>query len=310
MSDFFTETIPENFIGQRIDTAVSVRNFLTRNYAQKLLEQGNITVNGKAVQKNYILKKDDVIKINIPPPMILKVVPENIPLNIVYEDEHLLVVNKNKGMTVHPAHGNYTATLVNALMAHCGNSLSEINGVIRPGIVHRIDKDTSGLLVVAKNNFAHIHLAEQIKKHTFTREYQAIVHGSVKSDSDIINLPIGRDILNRKRMSVTNKFSRSAVTHYTVIERFDEFTHLSLRLETGRTHQIRVHMKYINHPLVGDILYAPNKNKHFAFLNGQCLHAKKIGFVHPYSNSYMEFDSNLPEYFECFLEKIKYRTVK
>jgi 23S rRNA pseudouridine1911/1915/1917 synthase len=303
MDNCFVKTVPEGLVGRRVDIAVSEMNSFTRNYTQKLLGKGNITVNGKVVCKNYILKKNDVIKVNIPPPVFLDVLPEKISLDIVYEDEYLLVINKKKGMTVHPAPGNYTSTLVNALMAHCGSSLSEINGVVRPGIVHRIDKDTSGLLVVAKNDSVHIHLARQIKEHSFTREYQAIVHGILKADCGTVNAPIGRNSLDRKRMAVTNKLSRNAVTHYEVLRRLDSFTYLDLRLETGRTHQIRVHMAYIGHPLAGDMVYAPYKNKSFAFLNGQCLHAKKIGFVHPCSGSYLEFDSDLPEYFGCFLEK-------
>ena len=226
---------------------------------------------------------------------------ENIPLDIVYEDADVIVVNKPKGLVVHPAAGHWSGTLVNALMYHCGGSLSGINGEIRPGIVHRIDKDTSGLLMVAKNDFAHLRLSEQIKEHSFTREYETVVCGGIKEDGTV-NAPIGRHKTDRKKMCVTPENSREAVTHYFVLERFPGYTHLRVRLETGRTHQIRVHMAYLGHPVAGDPVYGNGKH---AWLEGQCLHAKKIGFVHPRTGEYMEFDSELPDYFRKFLKSIE-----
>ncbi|MBR4112734.1 MAG: RluA family pseudouridine synthase [Ruminiclostridium sp.] len=285
--------------GARLDKFISEQTGgeLTRSAAVKLIEDGNCTVNGKAVAKNYKLKSGDKILIEIPEAVDVDILPENIPLDIVYEDNDLLVVNKPKGMVVHPAPGHYSGTLVNALMYHCKDSLSGINGEIRPGIVHRIDKDTSGLLIVAKNDTAHKGLAAQIKEHSFTREYEAVVNGSVKEDG-IVNAPIGRHKTDRKKMCVTTENSREAVTHYFVIENFGDSTHLRLRLETGRTHQIRVHMAYIGHSVAGDEVYGNGKPKS---LMGQCLHAKKIGFVHPVTGEYLEFDSELPEYFKKFL---------
>lgn len=285
--------------GTRLDKFISeqTQGEITRSAAVKLIEDGNCTVNGKQVQKNYKLKAGDKATVEIPEAVDVDILPENIPLDIVYEDNDLLVVNKPKGMVVHPAPGHYSGTLVNALMYHCKGSLSGINGEIRPGIVHRIDKDTSGLLIVAKNDTAHKGLAAQIKEHSFTREYEAVVNGSIKEDG-IVNAPIGRHKTDRKRMCVTAENSREAVTHYFVIERFTDSTHLRLRLETGRTHQIRVHMAYIGHSVAGDEVYGNGKPKS---LMGQCLHAKKIGFVHPVTGEYLEFDSELPEYFEKFL---------
>lgn len=285
--------------GARLDKFISEQTGgeLTRSAAVKLIEDGNCTVNGKSVAKNYKLKSGDKILIEIPEAVDVDILPENIPLDIVYEDNDLLVVNKPKGMVVHPAPGHYSGTLVNALMYHCKDSLSGINGEIRPGIVHRIDKDTSGLLIVAKNDTAHKGLAAQIKEHSFTREYEAVVNGSVKEDG-IVNAPIGRHKIDRKKMCVTTENSREAVTHYFVIENFGDSTHLRLRLETGRTHQIRVHMAYIGHSVAGDEVYGNGKPKS---LMGQCLHAKKIGFVHPVTGEYLEFDSELPEYFKKFL---------
>ena len=224
-------------------------------------------------------------------------------MEIEYEDNDLLVVNKPKGMVVHPAAGNYDGTLVNALLYHCGESLSGINGVMRPGIVHRIDKDTSGLLIVAKNDFAHYSLAEQIKEHSFTREYEAIVFGNLKDDEGTVNAPIGRSQYDRKKMCVTEKNSKHAVTHYKVIARYKGYTHIKCILETGRTHQIRVHMAYLGHPVSGDLVYGV-KNEKVDF-TGQCLHARKIGFIHPRTNEYLEFTSELPDYFKKYLEKLE-----
>lgn len=288
--------------GVRIDKWLSENiDELSRASVQKLLKEGNILINSGAVNKNYKLRKNDVIDINIPDPVILDVLPQDIPIDIVYEDDDLLVVNKPKGMVVHPAAGNYDNTLVNALLYHCEGRLSGINGVIRPGIVHRIDKYTSGLLIVAKNDNAHKHLAEQIKSHSFTREYFGIVCGRIKDHENTINAPIGRHKYDRKKMTVTDKNSKNAVTHYKVLKVFEKYTLLQFKLETGRTHQIRVHMSYIGHPILGDDVYG----KAFKGIDGQCLHAKKIGFIHPSTGEYMEFDSELPEYFEKVLKKVK-----
>ena len=276
---------------------------ISRSTAVNLIEADRVKVNGKSVQKNYKLKSGDNVYIQIPEPVAYEATAENIPLDILYEDEYLLVVNKPKGMVVHPAAGNYEGTLVNALLYHCKKSLSGINGVMRPGIVHRIDKDTSGLLIVAKNDFAHIHLAEQIKEHSFTREYESIVVGSLKEDKGTVNAPIGRNPNDRKKMCVIEKNSKNAVTHYEVISRYRGYTHIKCRLETGRTHQIRVHLAYIGHPVSGDLVYG-SKNQKVDF-QGQCLHARKIGFVHPKTNEYLEFTSDLPEYFTKYLQKLK-----
>lgn len=284
--------------GERIDSFVSEKAEVSRSRAVKLIEEEYVTVNGDSVSKNYKLKAGDTVGVTIPEAKPLEIKAENIPLDIVYEDEHLLVVNKPKGMVVHPAAGNYEGTLVNALMYHCGDSLSGINGVMRPGIVHRIDKDTSGLLMVAKNDLAHNFLAEQIKEHSFYREYETIVYGDIKTDKGRIDAPIGRHPVNRKQMTVTDKNSKQAVTHFEVIERLEGFTHLKCRLETGRTHQIRVHMSYIGHSVAGDEVYGPRKV--IKELKGQCLHAKKLGFIHPVTKEYMEFSSDLPEYFTKF----------
>ncbi|MDF1495750.1 RluA family pseudouridine synthase [Caproiciproducens sp. CPB-2] len=290
--------------GIRLDKLVSEKTEnMTRSAAEKLIERGNATLNGKPLTKSYRGTAGDRIDLVVPEPEKLDVRPEKIPLEILYEDADLLVVNKPKGMVVHPAAGNHTGTLVNALLAHCGDSLSGINGVVRPGIVHRIDKDTSGLLIVAKNDFAHRNLAEQIKAHSFTRLYEAVVHGSLKEDDGTIDAPIGRHPLHRKMMAVTEKNSRNAVTHYHVLARYDGFTHVQCRLETGRTHQIRVHMAYIGHPVAGDAVYGPKKP--VPNLNGQCLHAKVIGFLHPRDGRYVEITSELPAYFVQFLKKLK-----
>ncbi len=289
--------------GDRLDKFISEKSGgeLTRSGAVKLIESGCCLVNGKEEGKNYKLKTGDRVSLNIPEPEEADILPENIPLDIVFEDEHLLVVNKPKGMVVHPAPGHYSGTLVNALMYHCKDSLSGINGEIRPGIVHRIDKDTSGLLIVAKNDAAHNGLAAQIKEHSFTREYEAVVNGSVK-ENGTVDAPIGRHKIDRKKMCVTPENSRNATTHYSVIANYGNYTHLRLRLETGRTHQIRVHMAYIGHSVAGDEVYGNGKPK---ALMGQCLHAKKIGFVHPVTGEYLEFDSDLPEYFRRFLRSIE-----
>ncbi|MDD6729252.1 MAG: RluA family pseudouridine synthase [Eubacteriales bacterium] len=304
MSDILTLTADTDDAGARIDKLISDKaDGLTRSAAAKLIEDGNVIVGGQAVAKNYKCKENDIITVTIPDAKPLEAKAENIPLDIVYEDDDLLVVNKPKGMVVHPAAGNFDGTLVNALLYHCKDSLSGINGVIRPGIVHRIDKDTSGLLIVAKNDFAHIDLAQQIKEHSFHRAYQAVVYGNIKEDSGTVNQPIGRNPNDRKKMAVTFKNSKNAVTHYEVLNRFGDFTHIKCILETGRTHQIRVHMSYIGHPLAGDSVYGPKKV--ITSLNGQCLHAGEIGFVHPRTREYMEFKSELPDYFKAFLSKLE-----
>ncbi len=293
----------ETVNGLRIDKALSVLNpDLSRNLLSKLADEGNIKVNGKSVKKSYCVCAFDKIDIVLPEPKTLSLEPEKIPLDVVYEDSDLLVVNKPKGMVVHPAAGNYDGTLVNALLSHCGSSLSGINGVIRPGIVHRIDKNTSGLLVVAKNDIAHTGLAGQIKDHSFTREYRTVVVGNIKDDTGTIDAPIGRNPKDRKRQAVTDKNSKNAVTHFEVLERFKGFTYLKVTLETGRTHQIRVHMAYKGHPVAGDDVYG-GKNNTFG-LEGQCLHAAKLGFIHPVTGEYMEFSADLPDYFKDFLRRI------
>lgn len=304
MSEVIEFLIDEAYSGERLDKVISanVENF-TRSYVQKLIENKCVAVDEKVVDnKNLKIKEYQTIKIVVPEPEMLDLKPENIPLEIVYEDDDLLIVNKPKGMVVHPAPGNYGGTLVNALMHYCGESLSGINGTIRPGIVHRIDKDTSGLLIVAKNDFSHKNLAEQIKNHSFSREYEAVVYGNLKNDTGTIDAPIGRHKIDRKKMTVTNENSRNAVTHYTVLKRYKNFTHVRLKLETGRTHQIRVHMAYIGHPVAGDPIYGPKRV--IKNLNGQCLHAKHIGFIHPKTSKYIEFESDLPDYFKKFLKTL------
>lgn len=287
--------------GGRVDKWLSeVNGELSRSMLQRLLKEGKITVNGKPAAKSYSVKPGDAVAVDVPEPAELDVVPENIPIEIVFEDEHLLVVNKPKGMVVHPAAGNYSGTLVNALLYHCKGRLSSINGVIRPGIVHRIDKDTSGLLIVAKTDAAHTGLAEQIKVHTFTREYQAVVCGRLKEPCGTVDAPIGRHPVDRKKMCVTEKNSKEAKTEYTVLEEYSGYSYVKLKLFTGRTHQIRVHMAYIGHSVLGDEVYGkPSK-----WCKGQCLHAKRIGFVHPIDGKYYEFDSELPDYFKFVLDKI------
>lgn len=300
----FEFTIDSNNTSLRIDKFLS-ENIpdTTRSAIQGYITDGCVTVNNAIVNKNYKTRLNDVIVVAVPEPVELEAIPENIPLDIIYEDNDVIVVNKPKGMVVHPAAGNYTGTLVNALLYHCKDSLSGINGVLRPGIVHRIDKNTSGLLIVAKNDISHKGLAEQIKEHSFTRQYETIVYGNIKDDTGTINQPIGRNPYDRKKMAVTPQNSKNAVTHFKVLERFNEFTHLAVNLETGRTHQIRVHMAYINHPVAGDDVYGTKKV--ITKLNGQCLHARKIGFIHPVSGEYLEFTSDLPEYFTGFLNELK-----
>ena len=291
------------FVGEslRADVFVSAELEITRSHAATLFENGNVAIGQKNISKNTKLKNGDIVVVTLPEPAELDVLPQDILLDIVYEDEHLLVVNKPKGMVVHPAAGNSDGTLVNALLHHCKGSLSGINGVLRPGIVHRIDKDTSGLLIVAKSNEAHLGLAEQIKEHSFTREYEAVVYGGFKAKKGTVNAPIGRHQTKRKQMAVTDYNSKFAVTHYTVLKEYNGFSHVRLKLETGRTHQIRVHMSYIGHAVAGDEVYGPKKV--ITKLGGQCLHAKKIGFIHPITKKYLEFESELPNYFTAFLKE-------
>ena len=279
---------------------------MSRSAIQNLISQGLVTVDGKALSKSAKLSPGQEILVTIPEPQEPDVQPEDIPLKVIYEDDDLLVVNKPKGMVVHPAPGNYTGTLVNALLHHCGNSLSGINGVLRPGIVHRIDKDTSGLLLVAKNDFTHHGLAEQLQIHSLTREYRAIVYGNLRDNQGTVDAPIGRHPVERKKMAILPggaPGAREAVTHYFVEERLPGFTYTRLRLETGRTHQIRVHMASLGHPVAGDPVYGPKKA--ITELNGQCLHAGLLGFIHPRIGEYMEFSSSLPEYFQNFLTKLR-----
>ncbi len=280
---------------------------MTRSRVQRLIDDGDITVNAKTAKANLRLKAGDVIEVNIPQPRETAIEAEDIPLDVVYEDRHMLVVNKPQGMVVHPAAGNYSGTLVNALMAHCKDNLSGINGEIRPGILHRIDKDTSGLLLVAKDDEAHLGLSAQIKAHSLTREYMCIVHGNIKEDSGTIDAPIGRDPKDRKKMTITDKNSRNAVTHFFVLERFSKYTFIKCRLETGRTHQIRVHMSKNGHPIVGDVTYGRKKEEFN--LAGQLLHAWKVGFVHPWTQEYMEFERDVPEYFKQVLETLRRRSI-
>ena len=289
--------------GKRLDAFIAGSSDYTRNSVQLLMDRGNIFVNGKICSKSYKVKENDEIVINIPPARDMGIIAQDIPLDIYYEDDDLLVVNKPKGMVVHPANGNESGTLVNALMYHCKGSLSGINGEIRPGIVHRIDKDTSGLLVVAKNDKAHEGLAAQFKEHSVTRVYNAIVYGNLKNDEGDIDAPIGRHKTDRKKFCVTEVNSKSAFTHYKVLERLKGFTLIECRLKTGRTHQIRVHMQSIGHPLAGDPVYGP-KNI-ISELDGQALHRGVIGFVHPVKKEYMEFSAPWCSQFQKFYDKVK-----
>lgn len=274
---------------------------LSRSGAQKLMESGDILVNGKAVKKNYKTRMGDEIEITLPEPQVVDIQPEQIPLDIRYEDDDVIVINKPKGLVVHPAPGHWSGTLVNALMYHCKDSLSGINGELRPGIVHRIDMDTSGLLIVAKNDFAHAALAEQLKDHSLARIYEAVVVGNIRTDSGTIDAPIGRHPVDRKKMAVTEKASRPAVTHYEVLRRYQGYTHLQLRLETGRTHQIRVHLSWQNHPIVGDSVYGRGKELGLAT---QCLHARSLTFRHPRTGEPVTVTCELPDYFEQVLKKL------
>jgi 23S rRNA pseudouridine1911/1915/1917 synthase len=297
-------TVSPEDVGERLDKYLSEQiDGLSRSAASRLIFEGKVTVNESAVKKNYKTADGDMITVLTDDPQPVDVLPEDIPLDIVYEDADLLVVNKPKDMVVHPAPGHFSGTLVNALMFHCMDGLSGINGELRPGIVHRIDKNTSGLLVVAKSDKAHAGLSEQIKDHSFTREYLAVAYGNIKEDERTVDAPIGRHKTDRKRMCVTELNSRPAVTHIKVLERYNGFTYILCRLETGRTHQIRVHLAYIGHPIAGDDVYGPSKV--ITELRGQCLHAYKLGFVHPVTGEYMEFTADPPESFVRFRDKLR-----
>lgn len=291
---------------ERIDRYLAERcPDFSRSYLQKLLKEQAVSVNGKAVKANYKVQSRDRIILEIPEAEKADILPEDIPLDILYEDDYLLVVNKPKGMVVHPSAGHMEGTLVNAVMAHCGDHLSGINGVLRPGIVHRIDKDTTGALLVCKDDAVHRDLAEQLKEHSIKRRYRAVVWGNLKEDQGTVEGPIGRHPIDRKKMAVNYKNGKDAVTHYQVLERFGQYTYIECRLETGRTHQIRVHMASIGHPLLGDSVYGPSKKPWK--LQGQTLHAMVLGFRHPVTGEYMEFTAPLPEYFSELLDKLRKR---
>lgn len=302
--ELFTLAIEKEDIGTRIDV-FTTENYedLSRSGVQKLIESGNLRVNGKVIKSNYKLREKDIVELEIPEPQEVEILAEDIPLDILYEDEDVIVVNKPQGMVVHPAPGHYTGTLVNALMFHCQGGLSGINGMLRPGIVHRIDKDTTGVLVAAKTNLAHQSLALQLSEHSITRKYNAIVFNALKEEQGTVDKPIGRHPQDRKRMAVTNKNSREAVTHYKVLDRFGHFNLIEAQLETGRTHQIRVHMAYIGHPLLGDEVYGPKKQPFH--LKGQALHARVLGFLHPKTGEYMEFEAPLPDYFQKLIARLE-----
>ncbi len=309
MAEEYIWSVTAEQAGKRLDAVLAQEMDISRSAAQQWLEQGRVTATGKVLDKKNKLVEGTAITVEVPEPVAYELEAEDIPLDIVYEDAHLLVVNKPKGMVVHPAAGHYSGTLVNALMAHCGDSLSGINGVLRPGIVHRIDMDTSGLLIVAKSDKAHQGLAEQIKVHSFTRIYEAVVVGNIRQDTGTVCAPIGRHPIQRKKMTVTTQNAKDATTHYEVLERYPGYTHLRLRLETGRTHQIRVHMAHLGHPVAGDTVYgAANQPKECRDLCGQCLHARCIGFVHPITGEKLYFDSPLPAYFTAFLRKLQQKS--
>ena len=297
-------TIETDDVNKRVDVFLNEEmEDVSRSALQKNIEKGNITVNGEKISKNYKLRLGDIVEAELPPPENIDIVPEDIPLDIMYEDDDLIVINKPQNMVVHPAPGHYTGTLVNALMFHCGDNLSGINGVLRPGIVHRIDKDTSGVLVIAKSDLAHKGLSEQLAEHSMKRVYNAIVYNSISEESGTVDRNIDRSKNDRKKMAVVMQGGRNAVTHYKVIEKLGKYTWVELQLETGRTHQIRVHMSYIGHPLLGDPVYGPKKCPFN--LNGQVLHAKVLGFIHPRTGEYMEFNSELPDYFSSLIERLK-----
>lgn len=292
--------ITEDMEDERVDKCLNeLIGSLSRSYIQKLLADGSITVNDKKTKSSYRVKTDDQIRIILPPAITPNITPEDITLDVLYEDDDVIIINKPKGMVVHPAPGHYSGTLVNALLFHCQGQLSGINGILRPGIVHRIDRDTTGSIIACKNDAAHACIAEQLKEHTIVRRYHAIVHGSIKEEEGTIHTLIGRHPTERKKMAVLKSGGKDAITHYKVLKRFGKFTYIECRLETGRTHQIRVHMAHIGHPLLGDTIYGPKACPYK--LEGQTLHAKILGFHHPGTNEYIEIDAPLPEYFEKLL---------
>ena len=294
--------------GERLDKFLStIYPDFSRTFFQKLIKNQKVWVNDQNQKASFPVHTDDLVKIEIPDAVETTIVPEDIPLDILYEDQDLLIVNKPKGMVVHPSAGHYTGTLVNAIMYHCKDSLSGINGEIRPGIVHRIDMDTTGSLIVCKNDEAHVDIAQQIKEHSVNRIYVGIVCGNVKEDEGTIEGPIGRHPVERKKMAINEKNGKPAVTHYKVLERFGNYTYMQFKLETGRTHQIRVHMASIGHPLLGDSLYSSNRSA-FKNLQGQTLHAQTIGFIHPRTGEYIEFSAPLPEYFEKLLSILQFKS--
>lgn len=300
-TDEFCFEITEELEDERIDKCLSVLiDSLSRSYIQKMVKEGQVTVNGQPVKGSYRLNCGDMVCFSLPEAVEPDIEPENIPLDILYEDNDVIVVNKPKGMVVHPASGHYSGTLVNALMYHCGEQLSGINGVMRPGIVHRIDMDTTGSVIVCKNDRAHQKIAAQLKEHSVTRRYHAVCLGVLKEDSGTIDRPIGRHPTDRKKMAVDVRNGKAAVTHYRVLQRFEKYTYIECELETGRTHQIRVHMSALGHPLLGDTVYGPEKCPFK--LQGQTLHAKTLGFIHPTSGKYIEVDAPLPEYFVRLLK--------
>lgn len=301
--DKFSFIITEELEGERIDKCLSMLiDSLSRSFIQKLIKDDGVFVSGKPVKANYKVKADDEVMFELPDNVEPDIEAENIPLEILYEDEDVIIVNKPKGMVVHPAAGHYSGTLVNALMFHCKESLSGINGVMRPGIVHRIDMNTTGSIIACKNDASHEAIAQQLKEHSIKRAYHAIVHGILKDEEGTITKPIGRHPVERKKMAINDKNGKHAVTHYRVLERFKNYTYVECILETGRTHQIRVHMASIGHPLLGDDVYGPAKCPYK--LQGQTLHAKILGFIHPKTNDYIETDAPLPEYFEDLLKKL------
>lgn len=297
-------TADEECADERLDKYLSrMLPDQSRSYLQKIIRDGNVSVNGSPAKVSLRLDADDEIEFELPKPQEPVIEPEDIPLNILYEDESLLFVNKPKGMVVHPSAGHGSGTLVNAVLWHCRGQLSGINGVMRPGIVHRIDRDTTGVLVVCKNDFAHSHVAAQLKEHSITRRYRAVVHGVIREDEGTVDAPIGRHPSDRKKMAAGVKNGKRAVTHYRVLERFEDHTYIECELETGRTHQIRVHMASIHHPLLGDTVYGPQKNPYH--LQGQTLHAQVLGLVHPASGEYLEAEAPLPGYFQELLKKLR-----
>ena len=294
--------------GERLDKFLSIiYPEFSRAFFQKLIKSKQVSINETPQKASYCVKIDDIVTVEIPDAVETTIEPENIPLDILYEDDDVLIVNKPKGMVVHPSAGHYSGTLVNAIMYHCKDTLSGINGEIRPGIVHRIDMDTTGSLIVCKNDEAHVNIAQQIKEHSVNRIYVGIVCGNVKEDSGTVEGAIGRHPIERKKMAINEKNGKPAITHYKVLERFKNYTYMQFKLETGRTHQIRVHMASIGHPLLGDTLYSSGRSP-FKHLQGQCLHAKTIGFIHPKTGEYMEYSAPLPEYFEKLLCLLKSNT--